>query len=156
MTTPVPRSVVQAFLQAFAERDTAKLVPLLHDDVSWSVVGPIELLSFCGERHGKAEVVDLIDRVGPATYRVTRFEPEMLLVDADRCAMLGRIGGMTEDGRSISYHYSVFVRFVEEKVAEYRSIIDSFDAAEQVLGHQILLSADRAAASFARGNLIAV
>ena len=141
MTTPVARSTVQAFFQAFASKDPARLAPFLHEDVVWTIVGPVELIRYCGEQRGRAAVLDLFGRIAPAALRVTRFDPEMLLVDGDRCAMLARLTGVTPDeGRIISYRCTQFVRFADGQVVDYRSIIDSFNAAEQFLGHPIDLS----------------
>ena len=140
MTTPVSRSTVQAFFQAFASKDTARLAPFLHDKVAWCIAGPVELIRYCGEHRGKAAVLDMFGRIAPAALRLTGFDPEMLLVDGDRCAMLARLSGVTPEGRTISYRCTQFVQFADDKVIEYRSIIDSFDAAEQFLGHPIDLS----------------
>jgi len=156
MTTPVARSTVQAFFEAFASKDPARLAPFLQDDVVWTIVGPVELIRYCGERRGKAAVLDMFGRIAPSALRLTRFDPEMLLVDGDRCAMLARLTGVTpEDGRTISYRCTQFVRFVDDKVADYRSIIDSFDAAEQFLGHPIDLS-DQRAPAWRREGVVAV
>jgi hypothetical protein len=38
------------------------------------------------------------------------------------------------------------MRFRDRKIVEYCSVIDSFDAAEQVLGHSIELASDEPAA----------
>ena len=140
MTTPVSRSTVQAFFQAFASTDPARLAPFLDDDVTWHITGPVELIRYCGERRGKANVLDLYGRVAPATLRVTAYEPEILLVDGDRCATLARLTGVTPGGRVISYRCTQFIQFRDDKVIERRAIIDSFDAAEQFLGHPIDLS----------------
>jgi ketosteroid isomerase-like protein len=132
------RATAQAFYEAYASRDAAKLAPFLHDDVQWTISGPVELLPYCGTRHGKAAVLDLIERLIPELFRITSFVPETLLVDGDRAATLNRLSGQrTEDGRVISYRVAQFLRFQDGKVIEYRSVIDSFDAAEQVLGHRI-------------------
>jgi hypothetical protein len=40
-------------------------------------------------------------------------------------------------GHPISYRIAQFVQFRSGKVIEYVSIIDSFDAVEQVLGHPL-------------------
>lgn len=42
-----------------------------------------------------------------------------------------------EDGHAISYRIAHFIKFREEKVIEYVSIIDSFDAVEQMLGYNL-------------------
>jgi ketosteroid isomerase-like protein len=143
MAARVRRSVVKAFYQAFASRDPDKIAPFLAPDVDWMIVGPVDLLHFCGQRRGKAAVLDLFRRVVPEVIQVTGFEQELLLVDKDRAASYARISGIRrEDGRTVSYRCSHFLRFEDDKVVEFRSVIDSFDAAEQMLGHPIDLSAE--------------
>lgn len=41
------------------------------------------------------------------------------------------------DGHAISYRIAHFIKFHEEKVVKYVSIIDSFDAVEQMLGYNL-------------------
>ena len=148
MTVPpaaVARPVVHAFYQALASRDPARIAPFIDDDVRWMIAGPIDVLRFCGERRGKTAVLNLFQRVVPAVLEVTAFAPEILLVDGDRAASFSRITGtLRKSGHTISYRCAHFVRFRCDKVVECRSIIDSFDAAEQVLGHPIDLSQDPA------------
>jgi ketosteroid isomerase-like protein len=61
------------------------------------------------------------------------------VLDGDRAATLNRLSGRRADGRAIGYRVAQFIRFNDGKVVEYCSVIDSFDAAEQVLGHSISL-----------------
>src|SRR5262245_17988641 len=141
MAARLHRSVAIAFYQAFASRDPAQISPYLAGDVDWMVVGPVALFHFCGQRHGKAAVLELFRRDGSETVKVTGFVPDVILVDKDRAAALGRVvGRQRETGRVISYRCANFTRFEDDKVVEFRSVIDSFDAAEQVLGHPIDLS----------------
>ena len=57
------------------------------------------------------------------------------MVDGDQLAMLSRQSARrTADGRAISYRVANFMRFRDGKVIENFSLIDSFDAVEQVLG----------------------
>ena len=77
-----------------------------------------------------------------------------MLVDGDRAAVFGKLMASRRDGgRSISYRIAQFVRFRDEKVVEYISIIDSFDAVEQVLGHALDLHEGQSPNG---GDLIAV
>ena len=157
MTTAVSRTTVAAFFQAFASKDPVKLAPFLHDDVVWLVAGPVELIRYCGERRGPAAVLDMFSRIAPAILRLTGFRPEMLLVDGNQCAMLARLTGeVPETGRVISYRCTQFIQFVDEKVIAYRSVIDSFDAAQQFLGHPIGLSPSMQAPEMMRGQQVAV
>jgi hypothetical protein len=46
-------------------------------------------------------------------------------------------GRRRDDGRIISYRLAHFLRFRDGKMIENVSLIDSFDAAEQILGHPL-------------------
>jgi ketosteroid isomerase-like protein len=143
MTTPVSRNAVIAFFQAYSSRDPVRIAPFIADDVEWMIVGPVDLLQFCGRRKGKEAVIDLFQRVIPNVLDVSGVESDIVLVDGDRAATYNRITAIQRTtGRTISYRSAQFMRFRNDKVIEYRSIIDSFDAAEQVLGHPIELPAD--------------
>jgi ketosteroid isomerase-like protein len=141
MTKPVSRSQVDAFYQAFTSRNPIKIAPFLDDDVEWMIVGPIDLFAFCGTRHGKAKVLELYESIIPRIITVTRWTTDIILVDHDRAASFNRLTGLQcQTGRTISYRVAQFLRFRDGKVVEFRSVLDSFDAAEQMLGHPIDLS----------------
>ena len=138
MTDPVPRSVVEAFYKAYAARDAEKIAEFLDDDVEWTISGPVDVLRFCGTHRGKAAVLDLIGRLVPEVLRVFSFVPDAMLVDGDQVATLNRQSARrTDDGRVISYRVANFMRFRDGKVVENLSLLDSFDAVEQVLGHPL-------------------
>lgn len=154
MADAVPRSVVEAFYEAFVARDAQKLGPLLHDDVVWSISGPVDVLSYCGTHRGKAAVLDLIVRVVPALFHAVSFVQETVLVEGNRVAMLNRRSARrTTDGRMISYRVAVFLRFQDGQLIENISLLDSFDAAEQLLGHSL---APHESLPALQGDLIAV
>jgi ketosteroid isomerase-like protein len=140
MTQPVPRSLVEAFYRAYETRDPEKIGPFLADDVEWTISGPVGVLGFCGCRHGKAAVLDLLARQVPDVLHVFSFVPETILVDGDRAATLNRLCARGKDGRAISYRLSHFLRFRDGKIVETISLIDSFDAVEQVLGHPLAVN----------------
>jgi len=136
--SPVSRAVVEAFYRALADRDVATLTAYLDDDVVWTISGPVDILPFCGQRVGKDGVMKLLVQDSPAFLSDRRFVPSMTLVDGDGAAVLGRLtGSKREDGHAISYRIAHFIKFREEKVVEYMSIIDSFDAVEQMLGYNL-------------------
>lgn len=138
MAKPVSASVVQAFYQAYASRNPARIAPLIADQVKWTIIGPAQVLPFCGERHGKAAVMELFTNVIPGTIHFRSMEPEVMLIDDDRAATFIKLSGyLHKSGRVITYHCGQFVRFEDDLVVCFRSIIDSFDAAEQALGHHI-------------------
>lgn len=138
----VSRSVVEAFYKAYPPRDTSNLGSFLADNVQWIITGPVELLQFCGHWRGKRAVIELYDHLVPQIFRVTNFKLQALLVDGDRASAMGRLSAVLPNGRSISYDLAHFLRFHDDKVVEFRALIDSFNAAEQVTGREIELTAD--------------
>src|SRR5262245_25483822 len=137
------REYVESFRRARLSRDPRRIEPFLDDDVDWLLTGPVELLSFCGQRHGKAAVLDCITRLQPAVLNVLKVELAALLIDGDRAATFSRLLGIQPGtGRTISYHQAQFLRFRDGKIVEYRGIIDSFDAAEQMIGRPLDLNAE--------------
>jgi hypothetical protein len=54
-----------------------------------------------------------------------------LLIDRDRMASLSRLTGTQRQAR--------FILFRDGKIVRYRGILDSFNAAEQMMGHPIAL-----------------
>ena len=138
MAYAVPRAVAEAFYKVYAAREIEKIAAFLHDDVQWTISGPVDVLPFCGVHRGKADVLDLIKRRVPEVLRVFSFLPDEFLVEGDQVATLNRLSARrTDDGRVISYRVANFIRFRDDKVIENLSLLDSFDAVEQLLGHSL-------------------
>jgi len=136
MTNAVPRALVEAFYKAYAARDIDKVGEFLADDVTWTISGPVDVLGFCGTRHGKAAALDMIGRRISEVYEVTSFVPAAILIDGDRVATLNRLSAKLGN-RIVSYRLAHFLHFRDGKIIENRAIIDSYDAVEQVLGQEI-------------------
>jgi ketosteroid isomerase-like protein len=152
---PVSRDIVDRFRAVYATRDADKIAEFLHDDVEWAISGPVEYLQFCGTHRGKANVLDLIKRQIPQVLRTFSFEPEAVVVDGDQVAMLHRQSSRrTEDGRVINYRVANFIHFRDGKIAKNLSLLDTFDAVEQVLGQRIQFDVGNKAV--ATGDLVAV
>ncbi len=141
MAQALTQEHLNAFRDARRSNDPARIEPFLDDDVDWLLTGPVELLSFCGQRRGKAEVLHCLTRIQPALINVLKVERGALLIDGDRAASFSRLTGIQlSTGRTISYNQAQLLRFRNGKIVEYRGIIDSFNAAEQMIGHPITVS----------------
>jgi len=154
MTNAVPRALVEAFYEAYAARDIDKIGEFLADDVTWTISGPVDVLGFCGTRHGKAAALDMIGRQISEVYQVVSFVPDAILIDGEWAATVNRLSArLSACERTISFRLADFLRFRDGKVIEMRAIIDSYDAVEQVLGQQL---AAPVAARAGNGRLVAV
>lgn len=156
MTHVISRAAVEEFYAAYAVRDMAKIAAFLHDDVYWTVSGPIDLLSFCGERHSKAEVIRMLENVIPTLFRRRSFEPDRMVVDGNDAAVLAVLSATKFDGRTVRYRVAHFLRFRDGKIAQFSSVIDSFNAVEQMLGHAIDLTAGAGGSRAREDDVIAI
>jgi len=137
-TNPVERDVVEAFYAAYAVRDSALFADFLDEDVEWTISGPVDVLPYCGTHRGKAAVRDLFRRRVPEVFSGFNLVRSSILVDGDRVATLNRLTARhADDGRVVSYRLAHFLRFRDNKVMANLSLIDSYDAVEQVLGHSL-------------------
>jgi ketosteroid isomerase-like protein len=149
----VSRAEVDVFHKAYANRDIETVAEFLDDDVEWTVSGPVDILPFSGVYRGKAAVLELITRQIPKVFRIDRLEPQTILVDGDQAALLNRVVARHNgDGRAISYRLANFMRFRGAKIVKNLSFLDTYDAAEQVLGRSLAGETK----SIGRGGLVAV
>lgn len=133
----VSRKTVQGFYEAFASRDPARIAPFLSDDVQWHMAGPVDVFQFAGYRRGKTAVLDYFSLV-PKVFAVRRFEPEDLVLDGNRAALFSKVVAVQKDtGRVITYRCAHFVVFENDRLVSMQGITDTFDVAEQVVGHRI-------------------
>ena len=147
MSYSVPRAVVEAFYEAYAARDIERSAQLIADDVVWTISGPVDLLAFCGVRRGKAEVLDMMRRQVEEVFHVHSVVTDIMVVEEDRAATFNRLSARTGDGRVVSYRLAHFMRFRDGKMVENVSLIDTFDAVEQVLGQPLVRTNGRVANS---------
>ena len=106
--------------------------------MKWTFSGPVDILPFCGQRVGKDVVMELLVSDIPTLLEGRRFVPQAMLVEGDRAAVLGKLTATKRaGGRAISYRIAHFIQFRNEKVIDYVSIIDSYDAVEQMLGYSL-------------------
>lgn len=132
------RALAEGFYRALASRDARRIGYYLSDDVDWMSMGPVEMLSFCGPRRGKAAVMEVFEHLIPAVVDVTSCVTETLLVDGDRAAGLNRLTGrLHATGRVITCRLANFLRLRDGKICEYRSLMDSFAAVEEFIGKRL-------------------
>src|SRR5215471_19278253 len=132
------RLSAEGFYRALASRGGARIAAYLSDDVDWMSMGPVEMLSFCGPRRGKAAALEVFERLIPAVVDVTSYVTDILLVDGDRAAGLNRLTGRLQaTGRVMTCRLANFMRFRDGKICEYRSLLDSFAAVEEFIGQRL-------------------
>jgi ketosteroid isomerase-like protein len=139
MGDPVSPSRVQAFYEALARRDLEAVLGFLSDDVEWKFLGPVEIFPFCGQRRGKAAVIDHFTRHSPL-FSIRRTEPDELVIDGNRAASFSKLTAVEKgSGRIITYHCAHFVTFQDGLVVSLHAIADTFGMIEQLQGVEIVV-----------------
>lgn len=135
------RGFACAFYDALSAREPARIAPFIHDDIDWTVFGPVDLLPFFGHRRGKHTVLPMLDRICE-TLELLGCDAERTLAEDAQAASLLRISARDlRSGRTISLRLAIFVQFSGDKLVALRAVFDTFDAVEQALGRHIDLSA---------------
>jgi ketosteroid isomerase-like protein len=152
------RRIVEAFFAAYGSRDPAGVAALVSDDIEWRVTGPVEVMSFCGHWRGKLAVMRMLKEFVPGVFEERTMVNEELLLDGDRAAAIAKLTGIQRNTRRvISYSLAHFIRLEGDQIVTIRTLVDSLNAAEQLLGHAIDLSRTGELAWLeAEGDLVAV
>ena len=152
------RRIVKAFFVAFGSRDPSGVAPLISDDIEWRVTGPVEVMSFCGHWRGKLAVMRMLRESVPGVFEERTMVNDELLFDGERAAAISKLIGIQRHTRRvISYSLANFVHLRDDKIVSVRTLIDSLDAAEQLLGYAIDLTREGEPAKLVtKGDLVAV
>lgn len=135
------RGFVRAFCDALSAREPGRIAPLLHDDIDWTIFGPVDLLPFFGQRKGKADVLLMLGRISDH-LQLRGCDMERSLTEGDHAASMMRVTARDlRSGRTLSLRLALFAEFSGNTLTALRGVFDTFDAAEQALGRHIDLSA---------------
>ena len=138
MDVHVTRTLVEALYEAYAACDPVRIAGYLADDIEWQMDGPVAIFPFCGYRRGKAAVLDLLTRMKPAVLQTKHMDPKDVVIDGDHAAVFVKTTAVhKQTGRVVVFHCAHFFTFRDGLVAAMHCVADTYDAAEQVMGHRI-------------------
>ncbi len=133
------RTIVRELYDAYGKGDGPRVARLLHDDIDWVIYAPVDVFPFAGVRHGRQAVLGALADIG-ATYLLRSYQPEIMLVDGDRAAVMSDVHFVQKSsGRALRFRLANFLRVENGRVIEFREFIDTFDAVEQALGRELAL-----------------
>ena len=139
MTTEETRAVVRTLYEAYAKGDGATVATLIDDDIDWIIHGPVQLFSFMGPRHGKAEVLETLAGIGK-DYALERYEPIWTVVEGDRAAVLSKAAfTQRSTNRRLSFNIANFIHVRDGRIVEFVEVSNTFDLAEQALGRWLVV-----------------
>jgi ketosteroid isomerase-like protein len=139
MTDDETRAVVLDMYQAYRDGNAQRIAEIIDDEIDWVIHGPVEVFPFEGARKGKLAVLDVLAGIAK-DYRLERYQPEIVVVEGDRAAVLSDVTFMQRTSqRKLRMRLVNFLRFREGRLVEFREFADTFDLVEQALGQFIQL-----------------
>jgi ketosteroid isomerase-like protein len=131
------RALVDDLCRAYRDGDRERVAAIIDDDIDWLISGPVEIFPFEGARRGKAAVLKVLGEIA-AQYRLERYQPEIVVVDGDRAAVLSDVAfEQRATGRMLRFRVVNFLRFRDGRLVEFREFANTFDLVEQALGQHI-------------------
>lgn len=142
MTRSALHSRLDTLYAAFRRGQIDFVLNSLHDDIEFISNAPIEIFPFLGHRRGKTAVAEAI-KSAHEEFDIVSYEPVSALVESEQAAvMLFARGISRRTGRSVQLSVAHFLKFHNDKIVELREFMDSFSAAEQMLGRSLDLGSD--------------
>lgn len=122
-------SVVESAYRAFAARDVAALLELLHDDVIWGEPAN-PLIPSAGTRVGVAGVLEWL-HIGKETETIVALEPRRFLADEDTVAVVGHTKVVAKPtGRTYDTDFVHLVTVADGRILRFQEFFDTYAAAE--------------------------
>ena len=131
------RVLVRDLYDAYGRRDFDRVAALIHDDIDWVIYAPMSVFPFAGPRQGRAAVLAAMGEIAVA-FALESYNPEVMVVDGARAALMSGVSyRQRATDRVLRLRIASFLRWQDGRLIEYREFIDSFDAVEQALGHEL-------------------
>lgn len=128
--------------EAISSGEVGLLIDAFDEAVDFRSNAPVEVFPYLGHRRGRDEVLKAL-WAAHAEYRPLTILPIWVVVQDDAASVLLSIQATQRaTGRTIRYFAAHFLRFKNGRVVELREILDSFEAAQQVIGREFDVSGE--------------
>ncbi len=114
------------------------------DEAELISYAPINVFPYLGRQRGKAAIAATMKKVH-ADFEILSYQPIFMVVENDNAGtiVMARLRQRSTD-RIIQLLVAHFIRLRDGRIVEIREFMDSFDAVQQVLGHEIDTAKPRA------------
>lgn len=128
---------VRTFIDSYYTGDVARMESCCADTFSSLTHAPAEIFPHLGFHQGKSWIAEAI-RIQNERYSERRYTVEFVIADETQAATLIQ-AALTKrsDQRVITLHVGEFFTLRDGLITEHRSMFDSFDLVQQLLGHDL-------------------
>ena len=109
---------------------------MFDENVDFVSNAPIEIFPYLGRRIGRAEVMKALSVVHNE-FESVEYLPLRILVEDETAGLIVTIHLTQRNTKRLIRLFSAhFLRFRNNRIVEYRAFLESFEAAQQVLGRE--------------------
>ena len=129
------QKTLDALYAAYAQGDFERVSSMMDESIEWMIYAPVTVFPFAGPRRGRAAAVQTMREIAQA-YAIEAYEREIVTVDGDQVAVVAGVRmRQRATQRILRFRVANFMRFKDGLLSEFREFSNSFDVAEQALGH---------------------
>jgi uncharacterized protein len=120
----------------FARARLDKVEQIFDQNVDFISHAPIDVFPYLGRRRGRAAVLKALSDLHQQ-IEVLSFLPVTTLIDGEAAALTVFVHVRDRSsGRLANFLAAHFLRFRDDKIVEYRAIVDSLDLVQQMLAER--------------------
>jgi len=139
MSISLKKRIYQIY-EAFSAGRLDLLADVFDENVDFMTNAPTEVFPYLGHRVGRAAVIKAMQSVHNE-FETLSFLPIWMVTEKDRAGVILSVHATQKGtGRIVRFFAAHFLRFRQDRILEYRAIMDSLEAVEQVLGREFDLS----------------
>jgi ketosteroid isomerase-like protein len=131
------RQRLTAIYAAYERSDLDAVLSAFDENADFISYLPRDVFPYLGHRAGKAAIAATLQAVH-AQFEFLSYQPTFMVTEGETAAaMIEMRLRQRSTGRTINVRLGHFMRFSHGRIVEFREFTDSFDAVQQVLGHEI-------------------
>jgi ketosteroid isomerase-like protein len=134
------RKRLTAVYAAYEKGDLDAVAEAFDEKADFISYVPLQVFPYLGHRSGRPAIAASLRELRER-FEFISYKPSFMVVENDSAAAIieMRLKQRATD-RIINVRLGHFMRFAQGRIIEFREFTDSFDAAEQVIGHEIHVS----------------
>lgn len=131
------RNQMTSYFNALFSGQTDAAVSFFADDIEYTCYAPVNIFPHLGYRKGRPALADTI-RALHARYHHMQHSVLQLIAEGDSVASIVDVRLRQPDSdRVVQIHLAHFTRFRDGLIVEHRMFLNTYDAIEQYLGHEL-------------------
>ena len=133
MSTLLRKRIYEIY-EAFSAGNLDLLADAFDEQADFVTNAPTNVFPYLGRRVGRAAILKTLSAIHDEFESLT-FMPIWIVVEGDTAGAILSVNATQRTTKRVMRFFAAhFLRFRDDRIVEYRSIMDSFEAVQQLLG----------------------